>query len=105
MVSIKNVRSGHDFPSDSRYKAADLITRFFTPDGTPLGDAMQERFHNPLRNALDQTKTQIPNGETRAFEYPVPEGAGHAEVKLMYRIMKDDPNVDSQKLFRKVVRW
>ena len=104
-VSIKNLRSGHDFPSDSRYKAADLITRFFTPDGTPLGEKKQERFHNPLRNAMDQTKTQIPNGITRSFEYPVPEGAGPAEVKLMYRIMKDDPNVDSHKLFRRVVRW
>jgi len=104
-VSIKNEKSGHDFPSDSRYKAADLITRFFTADGTPIGDVMKERFHNPLRDSLDQTKTQIPHDVTRSFAYPIPSGAGHAEVQLLYRIMKTDPNDDSHNLFRRVVRW
>lgn len=104
-VAITNEKSGHDFPSDSRHKAADLITRFLAKDGRPIGEPHLERFHIPARDALDQVRTTIPHGETRSFDYPVPIGAAQAEVRLLYRILKNDPNDDSQQLFRKVVRW
>lgn len=104
-VAVTNRRAGHNFPSDSRYKAADLVTRFYTASGHPLGEAVRERFHNPLRDALDQRNTQIPYGETRRFRYRLPGGAAYAEVRLLYRILKTDPDRDAHVLFRRVVRW
>ncbi|MBN2491745.1 MAG: ammonia-forming cytochrome c nitrite reductase subunit c552 [Planctomycetes bacterium] len=104
-VSITNQEVGHDFPSDSRHKAVDLMTQFLGADEQPLGPAHRERFHIPRRDALDQTRTTLPHGETRTFEYPLPAGAAAAEVQLVYRIMKDDPNVDAQTLLRRIVRW
>ena len=105
VVSVTNEKIGHDFPSDSRHKAVDLVTRFLGADEHTLGEPRRERFHIPARDALDQTRTTIPHGETRTFEYRIPEEAAAAEVLLLYRIMKDDPNVDSQQLFRRIVRW
>ena len=104
-VAITNETSGHDFPSDSRHKSADLITRFLAAGEQPVGKTHQERFHIPARDALDQTRTTIPHGETRSFLYRIPEDAVQAEVRLLYRILKDDPQDDSQQLFRRVIRW
>lgn len=104
-VSITNARIGHNFPSDSRHKAVDLITTFFRTDGSAIGDPRVERFHNPLRQATDQTNTQIPHGVTRRFDYDVPTDAVRARVDLLYRIMKTDPDGDAHRLFRRDVQW
>jgi len=104
-VSIKNEKSGHDFPADSRHKAADLITQFYSANDAKVGNAKTERFHIPMRDALDQKRTTIPYSETRRFSYDIPPEAAYGKVLLLYRQEKDDPNADAQQLFERTVRW
>jgi cytochrome c554/c'-like protein len=104
-VAVKNEKIGHDFPADSRHRSADLVTRFLDPENKVVGEVRTERFHIPLRDALDQTRTTIPHGQTRSFRYPIPDGATQAEVALLYRLEKDDPTIEPYTLFEKTVRW
>ena len=82
-LTVANVFAGHNFPTDSRHRASDLLVRF--KKGDEWGPWKRvARFRQPYREEPGPN-TQIPAGEKRSFRVEAPPGAVKAEVRLDYR--------------------
>lgn len=86
IVSVANTGAGHDFPTDSRHKAADLVYRIHTTQEAPIAWTRLARFRDPYRDdQLDLVRTTIPAGEKREHSISLPAGKGRLEVRLLFK--------------------
>lgn len=101
-VAVENVGAGHHFPTDERSRAADLIVKVMTRDGTVERVSTIDRYRNPYRDQFGASSglpyreespllskrpesTLLPFGVKRTYEVKgIPEGAT-AEVILTYK--------------------
>jgi len=82
-LAVTNLFAGHNFPTDSRHRASDLLVRFLVKGKwTPWKRVA--RFRQPYREEPGPN-TQIPAGEKRVFHVTPPAGAAAARVRLDYR--------------------
>jgi hypothetical protein len=93
-VSITNRRAGHNFPTDERHRAVDLVTTFADASGEPVAER-RERFRNPYRDEIGLVDTQIRWNETRSFLYERPAGAARVRVRLYYKLTPITPDEDA----------
>jgi nitrate/TMAO reductase-like tetraheme cytochrome c subunit len=94
LVAMTNVGAGHNFPTEERHRAVDLMLRFVQADGT-TGDWQRVwRFRQPYRDEPGED-TQLPAGQQKQVRVPAPAGAVAAEVRMWYRLTPfvgdDDP--------------
>ena len=106
-VSISNTGCGHNFPTDARHRALDLVVTLIQEDGVevaaresrPVGrerGTARRRFRNPYRQETEQflneelygrRNTQIRAGETIVFDVPFDPGrVAHARVELIFKL-------------------
>ncbi len=94
LVSLTNVGAGHNFPTEERHRAVDLMVRFVGKDGAPGDWQRAYRFRQPYRDEPGEN-TQLPAGETRTVRVTAPADAVAAEVRMWYRltpyVLDDDP--------------
>ncbi|MFH2001470.1 MAG: multiheme c-type cytochrome [Planctomycetota bacterium] len=95
---VKNDKTAHNFPTDSRHRAVDLIITFYREGGMPYPSAGEKRpvgqepgthrvrFRNPYRSETGMEDTQIRAGQEGVIEAPVPEGAAEAQIQLIYKL-------------------
>ncbi|MFN9707186.1 MAG: multiheme c-type cytochrome [Planctomycetota bacterium] len=93
VLSLRNVAAGHNFPTEERPRAVDMMYRFVTAEG--VGDWQRAwRFRNPYRdettpinpgNASGEN-AQLPSGEQKDVRVPIPAGAVAVEARLWYRL-------------------
>jgi hypothetical protein len=103
-IRLINDKTGHNFPTDSRHRALDLILTFYKAGGLSFppmdGDrpfsqepgTYRMRFRNPYRSEGGEN-TQIPAGEEAVLEANLPEGAQKALIQVIYKLtpfMKDE---------------
>lgn len=102
VLTLQNTGAGHNFPTEERHRAVDMVYRFVTADGA--GEWQRAyRFRNPYRdettpinpgNAVSEN-TQLPAGEQKSVRVEIPSGAIAAEARLWYRltpfVLDDDP--------------
>ena len=102
VLTLQNTGAGHNFPTEERHRAVDMVYRFVTADGA--GEWQRAyRFRNPYRdettpinpgNAVSEN-TQLPAGEQKSVRVEIPAGAIAAEARLWYRltpfVLDDDP--------------
>lgn len=90
VLSLTNVGAGHNFPTEERHRAVDIMYRFAgEPDWTLAWRARQ-----PYRDeatpvgpgAKPQENTQLPALATKAVRVPIPAGAESVEARLWYRL-------------------
>ncbi|MHC4945815.1 MAG: cytochrome c3 family protein [Planctomycetota bacterium] len=117
LVRIKNDKCGHNLPADSRHRALDLIVTFYKKGGLPFPwegpprEVGQEpgtfrmRFRNPYRSETDKTNTQIPAGEERILEAPVPPGAQRALIQVIYKLRPFMSDADGEELAHREIRF
>ena len=102
VLSLTNVAAGHNFPTEERHRAVDMVYRFVTPSGA--GEWTRAwRCRQPY---LDEAtpinpgnapaeNTQLPAGATKAVRVPIPDGATAVDARLWYRLTPfvgdDDP--------------
>lgn len=104
VLSLTNVGAGHDFPTEERHRAVDMLYRFATEDGAEPGPWQRAwRFRMPYRDEMEPINpgnapgesTQLPAGASKAVRVPVPAGAVAVEARLWYRLTPfcgdDDP--------------
>jgi len=100
VLSYANTGAGHSFPTEERSRAADMVYRFFGPDG-PLDEFVRAwRFRMPYRDEPGED-TQLPAGATKEVRVPIPSGATRAVARLWYRLAPyiDDAHPRSTLLF------
>lgn len=103
-LALTNVGAGHNFPTEERHRAVDLMYRFVGKDGSPAADwQLAWRFRMPYRDdpepvckgAEPAENTQLPAGQTKALRVPIPEGMAAVETRMWYRLTPyvgdDDP--------------
>jgi len=102
VLSLANVAAGHNFPTEERHRAVDLLYRFTTPAGT--GEWQRAwRFRQPYRDEAEPVNpdskpfenTQLPSGARKAVRVPIPADATAVEARMWYRLTPfcgdDDP--------------
>lgn len=85
VLALENVGAGHNYPTEERHRAVDMMYRFVTP-GAELGEWTRAwRFRQPYRDEPGEN-TQLPAGERKEVLVPVPSGAVAVEARLWYRL-------------------
>lgn len=104
-VSVTNRGAGHNFPTDERHRAVDLVVRILDADGNLIGQEHRDRYRNPYRDEAGQN-TQIPWGETRSYTYELPPaGSGTVDVRLIYKLTPYVPDEEGKLIFEREVSW
>jgi cytochrome c554/c'-like protein len=102
-LAVTNTRCGHNFPTDERHRAVDLVTTFADAEGRERAEH-RERFRNPYRDEVGLVDTQIRAGDTKAFRYEVPFGATTVRVRLYYKLTPITPDAEGSLLFEREER-
>ncbi len=92
VAALTNSGAGHNFPTEERHRAVDIVYRFV--DGSGLAGEWQLgwRFRQPYRDEPGEN-TQLLAGATKELRIPIPDGAASAELRVWYRLKpfaKDD---------------
>lgn len=80
-VEVENHGCGHNFPTDSRHRAAEIEVDL--PDKPHLPALIYERFRNPYRNEGGEN-TQLRPGAVVRRSAGLPPGPGRVRVRLLY---------------------
>ncbi len=94
VLSLQNVGAGHNFPTEERHRAIDLMYRFVTKDGPAATWTLAHRARQPYRDeaepvgpgAASGENTQLPAGQTKAVRVAIPTGAIAVEARMWYRL-------------------
>lgn len=86
-LRVKNVGAGHNVPTDSRNNTIDLVLRVSNEEGAEVLRILVDRFRNPYRNEITETRvnTQIPSGAERAYLVALPIDKGSWVCRLLYK--------------------
>ncbi len=93
VLTLTNVGAGHNFPTEERHRAVDIMHRVVTAAGP--GDWVRDwRCRNPYRdeatpinpgNASGEN-TQLPAGASKVVRVPIPADAKAIETRVWYRL-------------------
>ena len=94
VMALVNTGAGHNFPTEERHRAVDIVYAFVDGDGN-LGEWTRAwRFRQPYRDEAGDD-TQLPSGARKAVRVAIPGSAVRAKVRLWYRLQPfigdDDP--------------
>lgn len=104
LLAVENTWAGHNFPTEERHRAVDVMYRFVTADGGASEWQLAMRFRQPYRDEPGEN-TQLPAGERWEQRVAVPDDAVRAEARLWYRLkpMVGDEDPASTLLFERRV--
>lgn len=94
VLALENTGAGHNFPTEERHRAVDMMYRFVTPGAEPGPWQLAWRFRQPYRDEPGEN-TQLPAGERKEARVTIPDGVAAVEARLWYRLKPyigdDDP--------------
>ena len=93
-MQLTNVGAGHNFPTEERHRAVDIMYRFVPVTGEPGEWQRAWRFRMPYRDEMEPINpgnasgesTQLPAGATKVARVAVDGAAKAVEVRLWYRL-------------------
>ncbi len=85
VVETTNSGAGHNFPTEERHRAVDVLVRFVDAAGQASAWERVWRFRQPYRDEPGEN-TQLPAGETHVDRLTPPPDAVRAELRLWYRL-------------------
>ncbi len=97
VFALRNKWAGHNFPTEERHRAVDILYRFVGAGGAAAGGGewlRAWRFRQPYRDEAEPVNpgnasgenTQLPAGERKEVRVPIPPGAAAVEARLWYRL-------------------
>ncbi|HEX6810265.1 MAG TPA: multiheme c-type cytochrome [Planctomycetota bacterium] len=94
VLTLTNTGAGHNFPTEERHRAVDMLYRFVTKDGPAPTWTLAHRARQPYRDdpmpvgpgAKPGENTQLPAGQSKAVRVPIPADAVAVEARLWYRL-------------------
>ncbi|MBK8975714.1 MAG: hypothetical protein IPM29_07295 [Planctomycetes bacterium] len=105
VLALENVGAGHNFPTEERHRAVDMMYRFVPASGEPGDWQLAFRFRQPYRDEPGEN-TQLPSGERHEERIAVPADVVAVQARLWYRLMPifDDADPRSTLLFEREVQ-
>lgn len=93
VLTLTNVGAGHNFPTEERHRAVDMVYRFVTADG-PGEWQRAWRFRMPYRDEMEPINpgnqpgenAQLPAGASKSVRVAIPAGTKAIEARLWYRL-------------------
>ncbi|MCP3920182.1 MAG: hypothetical protein GY711_32045 [bacterium] len=85
IVSTTNSGAGHNFPTEERHRAVDVLVRFHGQAGAAGAWQRLYRFRQPYRDEPGED-TQLAAGATHTERVPIPPDAVRAQARLWYRL-------------------
>ena len=93
VLTLTNVGAGHNFPTEERHRAVDMVYRFVTADG-PGEWQRAWRFRMPYRDEMQPINpgnepgenTQLEAGASKSVRVAIPAGTTAIEARLWYRL-------------------
>ncbi len=104
-VAVTNKAGGHNFPTDERHRAVDLVVRILDDSGNLVGEERRDRYRNPYRDEVGLQNTQIRWNETRSYEWDLEVPSGTVDVKLIYKLTPYIPDDEGQLIFEKKLEF
>ena len=103
VLSLTNSGAGHNFPTEERHRAVDMVYRFVTDAGASEWQRAW-RCRQPYRDEAEPINpdnasgenTQLPAGQTKTVRVPIPPGARAVEARLWYRLTPFVGDADPQ---------
>jgi hypothetical protein len=94
VLALTNTGAGHNFPTEERHRAVDMVYRFVTKDAPDARWTLAHRARQPYRDestpvgpgTVTGEDTQLPAGKTKAVRLAIPAGATAIEARLWYRL-------------------
>ncbi len=94
VLGLVNDGAGHNYPTEERHRAVDLMYRFIPREGHPGKWQLGYRFRQPYRDEPGEN-TQLPAGQSKKVTVPIPEDTAAIECRMWYRLKPyigdDDP--------------
>jgi len=100
LVSVTNQGAAHNFPTDERHRAVDLVVRILDANGELVREE-RDRYRNPYRDEIGLQNTQIPWGQTRSYEFPLGIAEGTVDVRLIYKLTPYIPDDEGALIFER----
>lgn len=88
-IEVENVGAGHNYPTDERSRASDLMWRPQSAGAEPAKWRPLYRFRNPYRHEIGLPNTELPAGEkvnVTIDASDIGEAGGAIEVVLFYKL-------------------
>jgi hypothetical protein len=85
LLRLHNKGAGHNFPTEERHRAVDLVYRFVDAAGKTSEWQRAWRFRQPYRDEPGEN-TQLPAGATKEVAVSIPPGSVKAEARMWYRL-------------------
>lgn len=93
-ITLTNTGAGHNFPTEERHRAVDIVYCFLSTGEEPKDWIRGYRFRQPYRDESGKD-TQLPSGDEKVLRIAIPADASRAVVRLWYRLTPyvgdDDP--------------
>lgn len=92
-MTLTNTGAGHNFPTEERHRAVDIVYRFVTAAGA--GEWQRAwRFRQPYRDEMEpinpgnapSENAQLPAGASKTVRVKIPADALRVEARLWYRL-------------------
>lgn len=85
-MTLTNTGAGHNFPTEERHRAVDIVYRFVPRDGAPPAEWTRAwRFRQPYRDEPGEN-TQLPAGASKEVRVAIPPGTARVQARLWYRL-------------------
>jgi len=104
-IAVTNVGAAHNFPTDERARAVDLVVQVLDPQGNLVGEEKRDRYRNPYRDEVGLKNTQIAWNETRSYEFPLGTDRGTVHVRLLYKHTPFVPDEEGWVVFEKTIEF
>ncbi|MFO1053525.1 MAG: multiheme c-type cytochrome [Planctomycetota bacterium] len=95
VLALTNSGAGHNFPTEERHRAVDIVYSFTDRDGKhqTFQDAAQQptefglayRFRQPYRDEAGEN-TQLVAGDRKEVRVPIPDGSVSVKLRVWYRL-------------------
>lgn len=115
-VTLTNSGCAHNFPTDARHRAVDLVVTLLGPQGEQLGTIAKLgpgeeggnarlRLRNPYRDEFGKTNTQLPSGASTVLRVPLVPGATSADIRLLMKRTPFLPDAEAQVVSTSTATW
>ena len=97
-VTLTNTGAGHNFPTEERHRAVDIVARVLPRDGAPGEWQRLFRFRQPYKGEPGEN-TQLPAHQSHVATLELPAGSGTAEVRVLYKLNPFMTDADAVPVF------
>lgn len=115
-VELKNTGCAHNFPTDARHRAVDLVVTLLGSRGEPVGPVTKLgpgeeggnarlRLRNPYRDEFGKTNTQLASGASTTLRVPLVPGATSAEIRVLMKRTPFLSDAEAQVVSTRTATW